>query len=300
MAAAKETVRVGKRTFNLTNRDKVLFPEDGITKGDLIEYYTAVAPKMLPHVKDHPLTMQRFPDGIDREGIMHKNIPTYFPDWVARSEQPKKGGTVTYVLANETATLAYLAQQGSITQHVWLSTHQKPYEPDIMIVDLDPTTENFSEVREAALLFRQLLEDLGLVPFVKTTGSKGLHVAVPIRPSFGFDVVHEIAVRVAQRAIDAQPDLLTMEFYKAKRGERIFADVHRNGFGATAVAPYSVRPLNGAPVAAPLSWDEVSDKKLRPDGFTMKDALKRPEHWKDFRKSARGLAKVAKSLGVET
>ena len=298
--AEKETVRFGRRTFSLTNRDKVLFPEDGITKGDLIEYYAAIAPKMLPHVKDHPLTMERFPDGITGEGIMHKNIPKYFPDWVARSEQPKKGGTVTYVLANEGATLAYLAQQASITQHIWLSAHQKPYEPDIMIVDLDPTTENFSEVREAALLFRELFEELDLVPYVKTTGSRGLHVAVPIRPKFGFDVVHEVAVRVAQRAIDAKPDLLTMEFYKAKRGERIFADVHRNGFGATAVAPYSVRPRDGAPVAAPLAWDEVSDRKLRPDGFRMKDALERPDHWKGFRKSARGLAKAAKTLGVET
>ncbi|MGH2793665.1 MAG: non-homologous end-joining DNA ligase [Actinomycetota bacterium] len=298
--ASPETMRVGKRTFNVTNRDKVLFPEDGITKGDLIEYYAAIAPKMLPHVRNHPLTMERFPDGINGEGIMHKNIPKYFPDWVARSEQPKKGGTVTYVLANEAATLAYLAQQASITQHIWLSTHQKPYEPDVMIVDLDPTTEDFSEVREAALLFRSLFEELDLVPYVKVTGSRGLHVAVPIRPKFGFDVVHEIAVRIAQRAIDAHPDLLTMEFYKAKRGERIFADVHRNGFGATAVAPYSVRPRNGAPVAAPLGWDEVSDHDLRPDGFTMKDALERPDHWKNFRASARGLARTVKQLGVET
>jgi bifunctional non-homologous end joining protein LigD len=294
-----DSIRVGKRAVPITNRDKVLFPEDGITKGDLIEYYVAVAPKMLPHVKNHPLTMQRFPDGIKADGIMHKNIPKYFPDWVARSEQPKKGGTVTYVLANDAPTLAYLAQQGSITQHIWLSTHQKPYEPDVMIVDLDPTTEDFAEVREAALIFREILEDLDLVPFVKTTGSRGLHVAVPIRPKFGFDVVHEVAVRAAQRAIDAHPDLLTMEFYKAKRGDRIFADVHRNGFGATAVTPYSVRPLDGAPVAAPISWDEVSDKKLRPDGFSMADALERPDHWKGFRSSARGLSRAIKTLGVE-
>ena len=295
----KETVRIGRRTFSLTNRDKVLFPDDGITKGDLIEYYAAVAPKMLPHVKNRPLTMQRFPDGIKAEGIMHKNIPTYFPDWIARSEQPKKGGTVTYVLANDAATLAYLAQQGSITQHVWLRTHQKPNEPDMMIVDLDPTTEDFSEVRDAALMFRSLFEDLGLVPFVKATGSRGLHVAAPIRPSVSFEVVHEVAARIAQRAIDAHPDLLTMEFYKAKRGSRIFADVHRNGFGATAVAPYSVRPLKGAPVAVPLDWKEVEDKRLKPDGFSMRDALERPDHWKGFRAAARSLGRAMKELDVE-
>ena len=294
-----DSIRVGRRTVPISNRNKVLFPEDGITKGDLIEYYAAVAPKMLPHVKNRPLTMQRFPDGIKAEGIMHKNIPKYFPDWVARSEQPKKGGTVTYVLANDAPTLAYLAQQGSITQHVWLSTRAKPYEPDMMIVDLDPTTDDFSQVRETALIFRDIIEDLDLVPYVKTTGSKGLHIVVPIRPTFGFDVVHEVAARIAQRAIDQRPDVLTMEFYKAKRGDRIFADVHRNGFGATAVAPYSVRPRPGAPVAAPLTWDEVRERTLKPDGFSMAAALKRPDHWKGFRASARSLAKTVKALGVE-
>ena len=297
--ASKETMRVGKRTFNVTNRDKVLFPDDGITKGDLIDFYAAIGPTMVPHTKNHPLTMERFPDGLGREKIMHKNMPTYFPDWIARSEQPKKGGTVTYVLANEPATLAYLAQQGSITQHIWLSSAAKPYEPDTMVVDLDPTTDDFGLVRETALTFRGLFEDVGLVPFVKTTGSRGLHVVAPIRPKHGFEVVHEVAVRLAQRAIDEKPDVLTMEYLKANRGNRIFVDVHRNAYGATAVAPFSVRPRRGAPVAVTLSWDEVGDRKLKPDGFSMKDALDRPDHWKSFHSSGRSLARAIKTLGID-
>jgi bifunctional non-homologous end joining protein LigD len=293
-------LRVGKRSFSVTNRDKVLFPEDGITKGRLIDYYAAIAPVMVPHTKNHPLTMERFPDGLGAEKIMHKNMPTYFPDWIARSEQPKKGGTVTYVLANEAATLAYLAQQGSITQHIWQSTAAKPFEPDMMVFDLDPTTDDFDAVRKAALLFRDALEDLELVPFVKTTGSRGLHVVTPIRPRYGFEVVHEVAVRVAQRVIEQEPEMLTLEFYKEKRGTKIFADVHRNGYGATAVAPFSVRPRKGAPVAVTLSWDEVEDRTLRPDGFSMADALERPDHWKGFHSEARALGRAIRSLGVET
>lgn len=299
MASPKEMLRVGKRTFSVSNRDKVLFPEDGITKGELIDYYAAIGPVMVPHTKNHPLTMERYPDGLGGHQIMHKNMPDYFPDWIGRSEQPKKGGTVTYVLANEAATLAYLAQQGSITQHIWQSTAAKPFEPDMMVVDLDPTTEDFNEVRKAALLFRDVFSDLDLVPFVKTTGSRGLHVVAPIRARFGFDVVHEVAVRIAQRVIAENPKLLTLEFYKEKRGTKIFADVHRNGYGATAVAPFSVRPRRGAPVAVTLSWDEVADRKLRPDGFSMSDALERPDHWKNFHTSARSLSKTVKSLGVE-
>lgn len=293
-----DEVRVGRRTFRVTNLDKVLFPDDGITKGALIEYYTAVAPKMVPHVRNRPLTMERFPDGLGGERIMHKNIPKYFPEWVPRAELAKKGGSVTYVLADEAAVLAYLAQQGSITQHVWSSTVAKPLEPDLLIVDLDPTTDDFAMVREAALMFRSIFDDAGLVPFVKSTGSRGLHVVAPIRPKEPFEVVHEVAVRLAQRAIDAEPERLTLEFYKDKRGDRIFVDVHRNAYAQTAVAPYSVRALPGAPVAVPLEWSEVDDDRLEPGGFSMRDALDRPDHWKGFRASARSLAKAIRSLDV--
>ncbi|MGH2728701.1 MAG: non-homologous end-joining DNA ligase [Actinomycetota bacterium] len=294
-----DAIRVGRRSIPISNRNKVLFPDDGITKGDLIEYYVAIAPRMLPHVRNRPLTLERYPDGLAGERIMQKNASKYFPDWIPRAELPKKDGVVMHVVANDAATLAYLANQASITQHAVLSTTAHPFQPDVMIIDLDPSIDDFSAVRDTALLFRSLLEELGLVPFVKTTGSKGLHVVVPIRPTFTFEVVHEVAARVAKRAVEQQPDLLTTEFMKKNRGDRIFIDVHRNAYAQTAVAPYSVRPRPGVPVAAPVTWEEVADQSLKPDGFSMRAALERPDHWRTFRSSTRALGKAIKALGVQ-
>lgn len=294
-----DSIRVGGRSVPVTNPNKVLFPEDAITKLELIEYHAAIAPRMLPHMRKRPLTMERYPDGIDRERIMQKNVSKYFPDWIPRASVPKKDGTVTHVLANDAATLVYLAQQASITQHVWLSTIDRPAEPDQMIIDLDPTTDDFSEVRKTALLFRRLLTDVGLVPFVKSTGSRGLHVVAPLRAGESFEVVYQVARRLADRAAEEKPDLLTTEFYKVKRGRRIFLDVNRNAYAQTAVAPYSVRARTAAPVAVPLAWKEVEDRRLKPDGFSMRDALERPDHWKGFRSAARGLRTAMKDLGIE-
>lgn len=285
-----DEIRVGRRTVPISNRSKVLFPEDGITKGELVEYYAAIAALMVPHVRNRPLTMERYPDGITGHRIMQKNAPDYFPDWIPRARVGKRDGTVTHVLANDAATLAYLANQASITQHVWLSTIDRPHEPDQMMFDLDPSRDNFDDVRRTALLLRDVLRDEGLVPFVKATGSRGLHIVVPIRRSHPFDVVHEIAASIAQRIIDERPEILTMEFTKAKRGGRIFVDIHRNAYAQTAVAPYSVRPRPGAPVAVPLAWEEVEDRSLTPDGFSMRDALSRPPHWRGFRRAARALS----------
>jgi bifunctional non-homologous end joining protein LigD len=210
---------------------------------------------------------------------------------------PKKGGTVTHVLANDAATVAYLANQACITLHVWLSTIEHPDQADEMIFDLDPAGDDFPEVRLTAIMLREVLVDAGLVPFVKTTGSKGLHVAVPIRPAEPFEVVHETARSIAGRLVAERPDTLTLEFMKAKREGRIFMDVNRNAYAQTAVAPYSVRPLRGAPVAVPLEWDDVHDRRLRPDGFSMQDALRRDDPWRGFRRAARSLSRARKSLG---
>lgn len=291
-----DAVRVGGRSVAVTNRTKVLFPENGITKGDLIDYYAAIAPKMLPYLRDRPLTMERYPDGIAGERIFQKNIAKYFPDWIPRAIVPKKGGSVTHVLANDAPSLVYLANQACITPHVWLSTTARPSQPDQMIFDLDPAGDDFAEVRRTALRLRDVLTELGLVPYVKATGSKGLHVVVPIRPDGTFDVVYETAHAIAEGLVEERPDALTLEFMKAKRRGRIFMDVNRNAYAQTAVAPYSVRPRAGAPVAAPLDWDEVRDARLRPDGFSMEDAFSRDDPWQGFRKAARSLAKVRKAL----
>lgn len=277
----------------------MLFPESGITKGDLIEYYVAVAPRMVPLVTGRPLTMERFPDGIAGERIMQKNIPAYFPEWIPRVLVPKKNGSVTHVLANDAATLGYLANQASITQHVWLSTVKSPTKPDQMIFDLDPSSEDFAEVRRTALRLREMLADLGFVPFVKSTGSKGLHVVVPIRPVLDFDEVYRLAAAVAGRIAAERPKLLTTEFRKAKREGRIFLDINRNAYAQTAVAPYSVRPRPGAPVAVPLAWPEVEDRRLRPDGFSMRDALERTDPWNGFKRAARSPMKAARTLEAD-
>ena len=291
-----DEIRVGSRRVGISRRDKVLFPDDGITKGDLVEYYAEIAPVMLPYVKDRPLTLERYPDGLKGEHIFQKNISAYFPDWIARADVPKQKGTVTHVLANDAATLAYLANQAAITHHVWLSTVKRLHEPDQVIFDLDPTGENFDDVRAAALTLRKMLTDVGLVPFVKTTGSRGLHVVVPLRPSVGFEDAYAFAHSVAERLVAERPDVLTLEFMKAKRKGRIFVDINRNAYAQTAVAPFSVRPLRGAPVAVTLDWDEVRDRRLRPSGFSMKDALERGDAWSAFRRSARTLGPAARKL----
>lgn len=296
---AKEEIRVGRRTFAITNRNKVLFPEDGITKGELIEYYIAVAPRMVPLVRDRPLTMERYPDGIKGERIMQKNAGKYFPEWIPRFEASKKDGSVTHVLANDAATLGYLAQQGSITQHLWLSTIKTPAKPDHIIFDLDPADEDdFAEVRRTALRIREMTSELGFVPFVKASGSKGLHVVVPIKPVLGFETIWELAAELARRLAAERPKTLTTEFMKAKRAGRIFLDVNRNAYAQTAVAPYSVRARPGAPVAVPLHWDEVADRRLRPDGFSMREALTRDDPWAGFKPAARSPLKAARTLGV--
>lgn len=301
MSSPKEELRVGRRTISVTNRDKVLFPDDGITKGQLIDYYAAVAPKMVPLVRDRPLTMERFPDGIKGERIMQKNIGKYFPDWIPRYEAPKRDGSVIHVLANEAAALAYLAQQASITQHIWSSTTKTPTKPDQIIFDLDPANEDdFAEVRRTALRIGEMTRKLGFTPFVKVSGSKGLHVVVPIKPVLGFEVVWELAAEVARRLADERPETLTTEFMKAKRAGRIFLDVNRNAYAQTAVAPYSVRARPGAPVAVPLAWEEVEDRRLEPDGFSMSDALERDDPWDGFRRAARSPLKAARTLGVAT
>lgn len=286
-----ETIRAGNRTVTISNPDKVLFPEDGVTKRDLVSYYAAIAPKMLPHVRGRPLTMERYPDGIAKQRVFQKNIPEYFPAWIHRVQVPKKDGTVTHVLADDAATLAYLANQAVITHHMWLSTVKHPTKPDHLIFDLDPSGTNYHDVRRAALSLRERLIGLGLVPFVKSTGSRGLHVVVPLRPALDYGEAYAVATGIAREMVADSPKVLTLEFHKAKREGRIFIDINRNAYAQTAVAPYSVRPRRGAPVAMPLDWSEVEDPKLRPDGFTMRDAIERPDPWRGFRAAAKRLPK---------
>jgi bifunctional non-homologous end joining protein LigD len=295
-------IRAGRRTIAVPRPDKPLFP-CGITKGDLALYYERVAGAMLPHVTKRPLNMERYPDGIEGNKIMQQRASDYFPSWIARVEVPKKGGTVAHVVANEPATLVYLAGQACITLHPWLSRSDRLDRPDRLIIDLDPSGPDAPDaVRKAALQMGDLLRELGLVPWAMATGSKGYHLLVPLTRRAGFDEVREFARDVAALAADRDPETFTVEQRKAKRDGRILIDVLRNAYAHTAVAPYSVRPRRGAPVATPLHWEELHDRRTRPDSFTLRtvpDRLERDgDPWKEIRKHAVGLSEARRKLAA--
>jgi bifunctional non-homologous end joining protein LigD len=270
--AAREQLRVGRQTVPLSNTGKVLFPAGGITKGDLIRYYQEIAGVMLPYLRDRPLSLARYPEGITGERIFQKNVGRHFPDWIPRAEVDKAGGELCQVLAEKPADLVYLANQAAIELHALLSRTGALHQPDQLIFDLDPPGDDrFSDVRTVALRLRAILaDDLGLTSYVKTTGSRGLHVEVMLNAQEDFDSVREFARQVALVLVAAEPGLVTVEPRKAARGDRIYADIMRNGYAQTAVAPYSVRAHPGAPVAVPLHWDEVTDPQLSPRGVTIR------------------------------
>jgi bifunctional non-homologous end joining protein LigD len=284
-------MRAGRRDVELTHPNKVLFPDDGIRKEDLAAYYRDAAPRMVPLVRDRPVSMQRFNGGIAREGFFQKNVARGAPDWVRRVRVGKRGGSVCHVLANDAPTLVWLANQNCITPHVFLSRADHLERPDRMIFDLDPANDDeFPLVRRTARELGDILREAGVEPFAMTTGSKGIHVVVPLRRAYGFDRVRDAAVAVAGELVGRRPKALTTEFYKRKRDGRLFIDVNRNAYAATAVPAYSVRPKPGAPVATPLRWDELEDRRLRAQAWTLRTVLERdPDVWAGLPRAAGGL-----------
>ena len=288
----ERVVKLNGHEVEVSSLDKVIFPDDGVTKGDLIEFYQRIARFMLPHVKDHPVTMQRFTNGIGEAGFYHKEMPEYFPDWIetARVEVLEDGEIQDQVLANNEATLVYLANQYTVTLHIWLSRADDLWHPDRMIFDLDPSGD-FEVARSTAFLVRETLEEIGLVPFVMTTGSRGLHVVTPLDRSAHFDETRDFAKDLAQLLADRHPDTLTIEMRKKEREGRLFLDYVRNGYAATAVAPYSVRARPGASVATPLTWDELNDPDLRSNTYTLRNIWDRLDKvgdpWHGMKKHAR-------------
>jgi bifunctional non-homologous end joining protein LigD len=293
---AATEVTVGGRAVRLSNTGKLLFPEDGITKGDLIEYYQAIAPRILPYLRDRPLVMIRYPDGITSEAIVQKNVSRNFPGWVTRTEVRKQGGTVCQVVGDKPATLVFLANQACVELHVFLSRLGALDEPDQLVFDLDPPdASHFSEARRTALALRGLLEDeLGLAAYVKTTGGKGLHVHVPLRADEDFDTVRDFARQAAELLASRDPERLTTEQRRQERGQRLYLDIMRNAYAQMAVAPYSVRGRPGAPVATPLHWDELEDDGLAPGQFTIRTIGERmdrvPDPWAGMTRHRRGLS----------
>lgn len=289
-------VRAGRRRIEISHPDKPMFPGAGVTKLDLAEHYARVASLMVPLVRDHPVAMQAFPRGIDGPGYFMKNVPDHFPDWIRRVTVAKRGGELTHLVANDAGTLVYMANQNVITPHVWVSRADRPREPDRIVFDFDPPgTPNlsFADVRAAARALGDLVRDLGLVPFAMTSGSRGIHVVTPIRRGNDSEEVIGFARAVARDLAADDPRRLTTEVRKAKRDDRIFVDTGRNAYAQHAVAPYAVRARAGAPVATPLRWEELGDKRLRPDRWTVRTIARRLDDagdpWDGFRGAARAL-----------
>jgi bifunctional non-homologous end joining protein LigD len=258
--------------IEISHPDKVLFPGSGITKGELVNYYEMIGPVMLPYVQDRPLTIQRFPNGINAESFFQKGASEHYPKYIKTLlVNDEVNGKKRYPLINNVVSLVYLANLASIPLHVWQSRKGSIRKPDQVIWDLDPPTGDFEQVRKAAKLMRNCLQELGLEPWLKTTGSKGLHLMVPLKTEYNYDAVKKFAKTVGEFVASEIPDLFTIEFRKDKREGKILVDYMRNNYGHTAVAPYSVRPKEGAPVAAPLEWHELEDKKLNAQTFNIKN-----------------------------
>ncbi len=295
-------LRFGRLIVPLSNTDKIFFPDDGISKGEVLGYYHEIADRMLPYLRGRPIAMAKYPDGIDGERIFQKNVPGYFPGWVRTAEVQKQGGVVKHVICDNAATLVYLANQGCIELHVFLSRADRISRPDQLVFGLDPPqAAGFSVACATAVRLRELLADeLGLTAYVRTSGGKGLHVHVPLNRRARFDDVRGFARAVAEVLVRRFPDQLTIEQRKEARSGRLFLDVMRNAYAQTIVAPYAVRARPGAPVATPLHWAELGDAALAPSRFTIHTIRERlagaPDPWEGFWSNRHDLRRAQKLL----
>jgi bifunctional non-homologous end joining protein LigD len=284
----------------ITHPEKVLFPDDGITKGELAEYHSLVAPVMLPHLAGRPVTMERYPAGIGKKGFWQKSVEKGFPEWLERVDVPKKDGVVHHPIVNDARSLMWIVNQNTITQHVWTSRVPHLFHPDVCVFDLDPSKDDPASVRAAAIGLRDLLEELGLPAWVKTSGSKGFHLVVPLDGKTSTEDVERFAHQVGRVLVSHAPDHLTQEFNKADRKGRIYIDTGRNGYSATFAAAYTVRAKPGAPVSAPCTWREIEKNTVDPGTFTIRNMparlKKAGDVWADLPKSERSLSRPIAKL----
>ncbi len=291
------------KTSNIavTHQDKLLFPKSRIIKQDVMEYYKNIAPHILPFLQNRPLTMQRFPRGISETGFFQKNASDYFPEWIETVIIKKEGGWVRHVVCNTKETLLYLVNQNVLTFHIALSRIDKIEYPDKIIFDLDPPKGDFELAIKVAKILRVFLEEeLGLITFVMTSGSKGLHIAIPIVTNKKFDQVHEFAKMIAEYISNKYPKICTIATRKAKREGRLYIDYIRNSYSQTSVSPYAIRALENAPIATPLDWEELNDKTLNAQKFTINSIFKRLETksnlWIDFDLKAKDISNAQRKL----
>lgn len=287
------TYEAAGRTVRITHPERVLFPDDGFTKADLAAYHHSVADVLVRHLVDRPLMLQRFPEGIGGDGFYQKSAGRGVAAWIPTFEVPKEGGTVVHPLVGDEAALLALTNLSTVSFHRWPSRIDDLDHPDLLVVDLDPSTDDFEAVRQAARQTRRVLEELDLAPYVQVTGSRGLHVVAPLDRSADTEAVAAFARDVARLLSLRHPDKLTAEFHKVERRDRLYVDTARNGYAQTVVAPYSVRPRRGAPVATPITWEELDDAALRADTWTIETVPGRVadvgDPWADLGRHARSL-----------
>ena len=295
------------REVKLSSADRVLFPEDGITKGDLFAYYEAVAPVLIPHLRDRPFTMKRYREGIRGSVFFQKQAPKGLPGWIPTKTfrtWPREGESrlVDFALVNEPAALLWMVQMHCIDMNAWYSRWQKPERPDYVVFDLDPPEEDdaFVQCVRVAHLLREKLDALGLRGYVKTSGSDGIHVLVPIARRWAFPETYAFAEAVSRELEHEHPGLVTTEWLKKKRAG-VLLDHRQNGHGKTIASAYSVRPRTGAPVSTPLEWDELTED-VTPRDFTMQVVLDRVEQRGDLYapvlEDAQSLADARKRLAT--
>ena len=284
----------------ITHPEKVLFPDSGISKGELAAYYEAIAPVMLPHIRNRPVTMERYPAGLVKPAFWQKDVSKGFPAWLRRVEVPKKGGVVHHPLVTDTESLLWLANQNSITPHVWTSRAPDVAHPDICVFDLDPSADDPRALSAAACALRDLLAELGLPSWLKTSGSKGFHIVVPLDGQSDTPTVSAFADAVGALLVSRHPKDLTREFHKTDRKGRILVDTGRNGWSATFAAAYAVRAKPGAPVSAPCTWDELEAGAVGPRTFHLRNMQERVaavgDVWSDLRKRRRSLRRPIDKL----
>ena len=291
--------KINSYSIEISNKDKILFPKSKIKKLDLINYYEKISKTMMPHIKDRPIVMHRFPDGIKTSGFYQKNVSDYFPKWISTIKLKKEDGTVEHVLCQNKATLVYMANQACITPHIWLSKKGTLRKPDKLIFDLDPPNNDFDLVIHGAKSLKKLLEKTGLVPFVMTTGSRGLHVVVPLTPETSYDTIRDFAKDVG-KFLEKTDDNLTIQTRKNKRKGRLFIDYLRNSYAQSSVAPYSIRPIENAPVATPVDWSELQKKKMNSQYYNIKNIFKRlkrkSDPWENIYSKSKSISKAKKKL----
>lgn len=278
------TLTVENRKVKVTNLDKIFWPELGLTKGDLIDYYIRIGPQLLPYIKNRPFSMKPFPDGVEGKSFYQKDCPKEAPDWITTTPIPsERKGVVNWCVINDIPSLIWIANRACIEMHTWFSRLPVLDKPDIAVLDIDPSgNTGFRESVQIAVLFKTLLDELGMTAVPKTSGATGMHIYLPIEPVYSFSEVRTFLLKLCQLVEQAAPHLSTLERNVKKRGDRVYLDAVQNASAKTIPAPYSLRPTPRATVSAPLLWEELSEPDLSPDNFTMQNIFARIDELGDL------------------